>query len=381
MKLIHLSDLHIGKVVNGFSMLEDQMDILIKILRIIDDEKPDGVIIAGDVYDKNTPSADAVQVFDDFLYKLSQRDLTIFIISGNHDSPERLSFGSRIMNHSGIHLSRTYGRESKKIEPITMEDEYGKLDVFLLPFIRPAVVKSCFPEEAIKTYTDAIRTAINNMLVDTSRRNIIIAHQFIIGATPCDSEEILSVGGTDGVEASVFDKFDYVALGHLHNPQSVVRETIRYCGTPLKYSFSEINHRKSVTVIELQNKGDLIEIREIPLIPKRDMREIRGEYNTLASKSFYEGTNLDDYLHVILTDETDVKDALRLLSTIYKKIMKLEYDNSRTKASLTLPEHTPEKDPRDVVSDFFKSQNGKEMSEEQREFVSNLVIEIWRNNE
>lgn len=377
MKFIHLSDLHIGKTVNGFQMLDDQRDILLKIIQIIDEEKPESVIIAGDVYDKTTPSGEAVQVFDDFLVRLAKRNLKVFIISGNHDSPERLSFGSRIMDHSGIYLSRTY---DGNVEPITLEDEFGKIDVFLLPFVKPANVRQYYPDEPIKTYTDAIRVAVKNMPIDPERRNIIVAHQFVAGAETCESEEITSVGGTDAVEASVFDQFDYVALGHLHGPQDIGRKTIRYCGTPLKYSFSEAKHKKTATILEMFEKGSEIEFNYVPLKPRLDMREIRGDYMTVTSKSFYEGTNLDDYIRIILTDEEDIKDAIRLLRSIYRNAI-LDYDNSRTRASSELPERIPDKKPLEVVSDFFESQNGRQMSKPQMDLVSELIEEIWGNKE
>ena len=234
MKLIHLSDLHLGKRVNEFSMLEDQQYILTEILHIIDEEQPDGVLIAGDVYDKTVPSAEAVALLDDFLVRLAKRDLQIFLISGNHDSPERMAFGGRLMEGSGVHLAPVY---DGRVRPIPMTDAYGTVNFYLLPFVKPAHVRRCFPEREITTYTDALAAAIEAMGVDTNGRNVLLTHQFVTGAARCDSEE-LSVGGTDNVDVSVFDPFDYVALGHIHGPQRVGRDTVRYCGTPLKYSFS-----------------------------------------------------------------------------------------------------------------------------------------------
>ena len=251
MKLIHLSDLHLGKRVNEFSMLEDQQYILTEILQIIDREKPDGVMIAGDVYDKSVPSAEAVALLDDFLVRLAKRDLQVFLISGNHDSPERMAFGGRLMAQSGVHLAPVY---DGKVSPITLTDNYGPVNLYLLPFLKPAHVRRCFPEREILTYTDALAAAIEAMGVDPAQRNVLVTHQFVTGAARCDSEEI-SVGGTDNVDVSVFEPFDYVALGHIHGPQQVGRETVRYCGTPLKYSFSEAKHQKSVTVVELGEKG------------------------------------------------------------------------------------------------------------------------------
>ena len=271
MKLIHLSDLHIGKRVKEVSMIEEQEYILTQILRIIDGERPDTVLIAGDVYDKSVPSAEAVTLFDDFLCRLARRQLPVLIISGNHDSPERLSFGGRLMEGAGIHFSPVYHGE---VKPITLTDAQGEVHFWLLPFVKPAHVKRYFPDEGIERYTDAVRVAIANMGVDNTARNVLLTHQFVTGASTCESEE-LSVGGSDNVDASVFDDFDYVALGHIHGPQNIGSNRIRYCGTPLKYSFSEAGHYKSVTVAELGGKGELT-LRTVPLTPRHDLREIQG---------------------------------------------------------------------------------------------------------
>ncbi len=374
MKLIHLSDLHIGKRVNDFSMLEDQKYIFKVILGIIDDEKPQGVIIAGDIYDKSVPSAEAVQLFDDFIVKLAQRKLNTFVISGNHDSAERIAFGNRLMDVSGIHMSPVY---NGAIAPLSLQDEFGKVNIFMLPFIKPANVRPFFEGEEIHTYTDAVKCALSNINIDESQRNIIVTHQFVTGATRSDSEEV-SVGGSDNVESFVFDDFDYVALGHIHRPQSCGRATVRYCGTPLKYSFSEASHEKSVTVIELLEKGN-INIRTIDLVPKRDMREIKGTYDEVTSKDFYENTNTNDYLHVILTDEEDVPDALGKLRLIYPNIMKLDYDNTRTRSigEVGTAQNVQRKTPFELFSEFFEKQNNQPMSDEQSDFVAEIIEKIW----
>jgi exonuclease SbcD len=284
MKLIHLSDLHLGKRLNDYSLIEDQEYILLKIINIIDEVKPDGVILAGDIYDKSIPPAEAVELFDSFLTKLSQRDLHVYVISGNHDSPERIAFGSRLMDKSGIHLSRVY---DGNVEPYKLTDENGDAFIYLLPFIKPVHVRRFFEDE-VTSYTDAMRVAISHMNIDKNARNILVTHQFVTGATRSESEE-MSVGGTDNVDVSVFDDFDYVALGHIHGPQNCSSNRVRYCGTPLKYSFSEANDQKSVTVVELGKKGEL-SVETIPLVPKRDMVELKGKYNDLCLKSFYENT-------------------------------------------------------------------------------------------
>ena len=373
MKLVHLSDLHLGKRVNEFSMLEDQKHILWEILRIIGREKPEGVIIAGDVYDKAVPPAEAVALLDEFLVRLAGMRTEVFIISGNHDSAERIAFGSRLIRESGVHLSPVFSGE---IEPCTLTDEYGEVQIRMLPFIKPADVRHAFPEEEIGDYTDAVRTVIRHMNPDPSVRNVLVAHQFVTGAERSDSEDV-SVGGMDNVDASVFEPFDYVALGHIHGPQRIGRETVRYCGTPLKYSFSERNHVKSVTVVTLGEKGRT-EIRTVPLIPLHDMREIRGTYEELTLRKNWEGTATDDYLHVILTDENDVPDAMARLRVIYPNIMKVDYDNQRTRtASLTgLAEETERKSEMELFEEFYAGQNGQPLSGEQRSFAEALLEKL-----
>ena len=374
MKLLHLSDLHIGKRINEFSMLEDQEYILTKIINIIDEELPQGVLICGDVYDKSVPSAEAIALFDDFLVRLANRDLKIFVISGNHDSPERIAFGARLMSASGVYMSPVY---SKDITPVTLMDKHGDINVYMLPFIKPAHVRASFPDEEILSYTDAVQIAIDHLNVDKDKRNILLAHQFVAGSERSDSEDI-SVGGSDNVTPSVFDDFDYVALGHIHKPQSITRETIRYCGTPLKYSFSESGHKKSVTVVDIGEKGN-IGIRTVPLIPKRDMVEIKGTYMELTSKSYYDNLNIEDYYHVTLTDEEGVPDAMNKLRVIYKNIMKLDYDNKRTRsgAIINSTSDVETKSPLMLVSEFYELQNNQPISDDQKNFVYTLIEKIW----
>ena len=374
MKCIHLSDLHIGKKVNEFSMLEDQAYILTKIINIIDEQNVEAVFIAGDVYDKPVPPIDAINLFDDFLVRLSKRNLKVFIISGNHDSAERLAFGGRLMNQSGIYVSPIYHGD---IQPITIQDDYGDLNVYLLPFIKPAHVRHSLEIE-VSSYNEAFERAINHMNIDTTKRNVLLAHQFVTGAIRSDSEEI-SVGGSDNVDAHLFKEFDYVALGHIHRPQKCIYDYIRYSGTPLKYSFSEANHHKSVTIINIQEKGNL-SIEQIPLIPKRDMVELKGTYNELVAKSFYEHTTYqEDYVHITLTDEEDILDALAKLRVIYKNIMKLDYDNQRTRhqSELSLSDAVEEKTPYEHFSDFYEMMNGQSLNDEQSAFMQQLIESIW----
>jgi exonuclease sbcCD, D subunit len=379
MKLIHLSDLHLGKRINAFSMIEDQRDILTKIIGIIDNERPDAVLIAGDVYDKSVPSADAVELFDDFLVRLAKRSLQIFVISGNHDSPERIAFGRRLMDRSGVHMSPVYNGQ---VLPVSLEDIYGTVNIYMLPFLKPAHVRRYFPDIKIDTYTDALRVAVTKMNLNPAERNILVTHQFVTGAIRSDSEEI-SVGGSDHVDASVFADFDYVALGHLHRPQNCTSDRIRYCGTPLKYSFSEVGDQKSVTIIELSRKGTQF-IRTAELVPKHDMKEIRGSYKELTLKKFYENsTYQEDYMHITLTDEEDIPYAIGKLRSIYHNLMKLDYDNKRTRSNpeISVNANAERESPMNLFSDFYKKQNNQAMSEEQSSFMRALFERVWGENE
>ncbi|MDE6167579.1 MAG: exonuclease SbcCD subunit D [Acetatifactor sp.] len=376
MKLIHLSDLHLGKRVHEFSMLEDQEYILNQILHVVDEEKPQGILMAGDIYDKSIPPAEAVRLFDDFLCRLGERELQVFVISGNHDSPDRLAFGSRLMDPGGIHMCPVYRGQ---VKPYAMEDDYGPVYIYMLPFLKPAQVSPYFPEAAVETYTDALGAVVEQLGIDTEVRNILVTHQFVTGALRSDSEDI-SVGGADNVDASVFAEFDYVALGHIHRPQNLGSERIRYCGTPLKYSFSEASQDKSVTVLELWEKGSL-QVRTVPLIPVRDLRSIRGTYMELTARSAYEGTAVEDYLHITLTDEEDVPDAMGKLRVIYPNLMKLDYDNKRTRAAgcLQTEENVQQKDPLELWTEFYEMQNNQPMSEKQKKLSRELMEKIWRD--
>ncbi len=378
MKFIHISDLHLGKRVNQFSMLEDQKFILLQILDIIDQECPDAILVAGDIYDTPQPPVSAVELLDNFLTKLAEKKIQTFIISGNHDSPERLSFGSKLMQLSGIHISPVYTGE---IVPYILNDDIGEVAVYMLPFVKPAIVHSVFPESEIHSYTDAVKIAVDAMDIDSNVRNVLVAHQFVTGASHSGSEELV-IGGLDNVDASVFAPFDYVALGHIHGAQKVGNESIRYCGTPLKYSFSEARDIKSVLIAELGNKGKLT-TRTIPLRPLHDMREVKGSYEELTFKKNYEGQDTEDYIHITLTDEEDVMDAVAKLRVIYPNLMKLDYDNARTRSGTEVIENLSEvqtSSPIDLVMEFFKTCNGKDMSDEQKKYVQNKIDKIWSEN-
>ena len=331
------------------------------------------MILAGDIYDKPIPSVEAVQLFDSFLTRLAKRKLPVFVISGNHDSVERVSFGAQLMEREGIYISQVY---DGKVQNIVLTDQYGEVCIYLLPFLKPASVRHAFEGAEISTYQDALKKAIGEIEIDKSRRNVIVAHQFVTGASRCESEEVL-VGGLDQVDASLFDSFDYAALGHLHSPQRVGRETVRYCGTPLKYSFSEAEQEKSVTIAELKEKGN-IEIRTIPLKPLRDMRKIRGTYLQVTKKAFYEGTNTEDYLQITLTDEEDIPDGMQKLRIIYPNLMRLEYDNQRTREnrSVEAAEAVEQKSEAELFAEFFELQNNRPMSEQQQIFVKKLIQKL-----
>ena len=374
MKFLHISDLHLGKRVNEFSMIEDQKYILKEILTIVKDQNPDGVLIAGDVYDRSIPTEDAMKLWDDFLISLAEKKVPVFAISGNHDSAIRFSDHGALVDATGIHLSPVYDGDVKCFQ---LEDKDGTVNIYMLPFIKPAIVKSIFPTEEISDYTDACRVAIKHMNVKKKERNILIAHQFVTGAERCESEEIV-VGGLDNVSADVFDDFDYVALGHIHGKQSIKRDTIRYCGTPLKYSFSEKDHVKSVTVVEIGKKGK-VKIDEVPLVPKHDLREIKGTYAELTAKKNYENTETEDYIHAVLTDENDVVDAIGKLRVIYPNLMKLSYDNKRTRQQQTISEveDVETKTPAELFEEFYKKQNNDQMSDEQRTFSLKCIEAIW----
>ena len=342
MRFLHLSDLHLGKRVCEFSMLEDQRYILEQILTLLDETPVDGVLLAGDLYDKPVPPAEAVRLLDWFLTQLAARKLPVFAISGNHDSADRVAFGSALLADSRVYVSPVF---TGAPQPIPLQDAHGTVDVYLLPFLKPAMVRHVWPDESIESYNDALACVLRHCTPDPGHRSVLVAHQFVAGAAACESEEP-SVGGVDSVDAALFDAFDYVALGHLHSPQKVGRDTLRYCGTPLKYSFSEASQHKSVTFVELGEKGS-VTIAAEPLVPRHDLRELRGSYMELPARRNYEGTAVDDYLHITLTDEQDIPEALARLRVIYPNLMRLDYDNRRTQTrhELDAPAKAEQKTP------------------------------------
>lgn len=376
MKLMHLADLHLGKRVNEFSMLEDQKYVLEQVLRLLDEERADGLMIAGDIYDRQIPPIEAVRLFDDFLTKLAGRNIPVYLISGNHDSIERVSFGARLMERSGIHMATEY---DGTVDMVTVEDEYGMIDIYLLPFLKPAQVRAVWGEEAeqIRTYQEALSFVMSRITRNEKHRSILLAHQFVAGAAVCDSEEH-AVGGLDQVELSCFEGFDYVALGHLHGAQRVGRDNVRYAGTLLKYSFSEVNHKKCVTMAELKEKGK-VEIYSHPISPLHEMRDIRGSYAQVTNRANYENTDTKDYVRITLTDEEDIFDAVGKLRVIYPNLMRLEYDNMRTRQhqNITVSEQEEEKTPFMLAEELFSLQNNRPMSEEQGAYMQEMIRKVW----
>ncbi len=379
MKLIHISDLHLGKRVYNYSMLEDQTRILEQIRDIVAAERPDAVLIAGDVYDRGIPPEAAMTELERFLEELVDIGTQVFISAGNHDSAERLSFGSRLMQKSGIYLTDA--------EPVcrlykTLTDAHGEVDIYMMPYIRPTAVKSRFPGEEIKTFDDAVGAVLCGLPRIPGRRSVLVAHQFVAGGEAGDSEE-LYVGGSEQVSAGLFAGFSYVALGHLHRPQNVGGDVrIRYCGTPLKYSFSECNQQKSVTVAELDGQGT-VSLRLVELRAERDMVQLRGSFAQLTDPARWQGTCLTtDFVHIILTDEDEVPEAAARLRSIYANMMHLSYDNTRTRGEVQVNADVTAgiKDPMQLFKKFFEQQNNTEMTAEQEAFVRELTEEIWRED-
>ena len=378
MRFLHLADLHRGPRVTEFSLIEDQKFIFDKILNIIDEKKIEAVLIAGDVYDKPVPSAEAVTVLNSFLNSLAKRNLKVFVISGNHDSQERIGFGAELISQSGVYMSKPF---SRNVETHKIKDEYGEINIYMLPFIKPAMVKHVYEEADIDSYDSAMAYVMEQTKVDEGERNLLIAHQFVRGADRCDSEEV-SVGGIDEVSVENFKRFDYVALGHLHSPQHIKSEFVRYSGTPLKYSFSEAKHQKTALIVNMKEKGN-ITLEKVPLIPKHDMIEIKGKYQEIMSKDFYKDIDRMDYAHVTLTDEQDVLHAMELLRTVYPNIMKLDYDNTRTRSNNEIKggKNVEKKQPLDLFKEFYELQNNQPMSREQADFMDKLIKDVWEVNE
>lgn len=376
LKFFHLADLHIGKRVNGFSMREDLEHVFAQIYAYAREHQPDAILVAGDVYDKTLPSAEAVAQFDSFLTEFVRMDIPVAVISGNHDSPERLEFAKGILQSSRVYLSCTY---SGKTERLVLTDEFGAVNIYLLPFLRPSQVRSALNCPELHTYEDAMRAAAQAMQLDTAQRNVLVTHQFVTGAggeAARSDSEVISVGGEENVPADCFDDFDYVALGHLHRPQQIGRDSVRYAGSPLKYSFSEAGHEKSVTMVTMKQKGD-VQIEALPLRPLHEMREICGTLDALTAPEIVQAAPADDYIHATLTDGMHQMEPHRKLSVVYPNLMRLDI---RMTQSADEPEISAEAirnlEPGQLFADFYRQQHGEEMSEEQSRIAAEIFAEI-----
>ena len=380
MKILHLADLHFGKILQEQSLIEDQEYILKEIINIIKEKEIKALLISGEIYDRSVPPTEAVNLLDNFL-KILIKDLKIkvFIISGNHDSKDRLGFGNKIFEDEGLYIESKYNGRLKKVR---LEDEYGPLNIYMLPFIKPVEVKKFFEDDLENNYDLAINKIIEKEEIDKSERNIIMVHQFVTAGNvkPERTEsEVLSLGGIENVDVSNFKSFDYVAIGHVHRPQKIGRDTARYAGTILKYSFSEINHNKSIPIIDIKEKGN-ITINLLPLKPLRDMREIKGPIEELIKEENYKEGNLEDYIKAIITNEEPVYDAIGKIKKIYPNTLKLEIQNSKTINSNTEQninlEEVKKKSELELFSDFYKLQNNLDLNEKQKEIVKNIISEV-----
>lgn len=374
MRFLHVSDLHIGKRVHEFSMIAEQKYILRQLVDISKEREVEALLIAGDIYDKTVPTVEAVDLFDDFITELVALGIKIFAISGNHDSPERIDYGGRIMKRQGVYIAGSYKGEIPKI---SLSDEHGALNIYLMPYLRPALVNKALDVQT-KSFDEAVRVAISHAEVDESERNIILAHQFVTAdeASPERSEsETKSLGGTDNVDVSAFDAFDYVALGHIHRPQRIGRDTARYSGSPLKYSFSEAKYNKSVVLLDMNEKSaPTFEL--IPLVPRRDLVEIRCSLDDLKAGKFAH-IPADTYMHITLTDEDAIVDAIGKVRSYFENVMLLDFDNTRSRSThqtngLT-SDDLKEKTPLELFSVFYEEQNGVEMGEKKERLFSNTV--------
>ncbi len=376
MKVIHLADLHLGKCVLEQSMIEDQKYILNEIVGLVEEKNIDLVLIAGDVYDKGIPSVEAVLLFNDFLTRLYRMKVKVFIISGNHDSKDRLSFGNELFVDNGIYIEGVFQGNLRKV---TLEDQYGKIHIYMLPFVKPADVRGYYPDEMIDSYHKAIEVIMNHTKVNNCERNILMIHQFVtangVDLERSDSETI-SLGGIDQVDVHLFDNFDYVAMGHVHGAQKLLRDTVRYAGSPLKYSFSEVYQKKSVPIIEFGSKGE-IDLELIDLKPIRDMRVIQGKLEQLLKPEIYVLGNVNDYINVILTDEDYIMDAIGKLRKVYKNVLKLEYKNKRSEgifiSSNIVSKKCQEKSELELFMEFYKNQNNIDLDRERKKIVQDII--------
>ena len=378
MKLLHLADLHIGKVINEFSMLEEQKYVLEQVITLAQEEKTEGIILAGDIYDRSVPTAEAVTVLNEFLCRLVELGQKVFVISGNHDSPERIGFAGEILKKGGLYMEGGFFSSLKKV---SLEDNYGKVNVYFLPFARAVAMQKVLGMETGSDMTACIRKVIENTNIEPFERNILITHHFVTNAGKApelsDSEYPVLVGGTENVDAKVFQDFDYVALGHIHKPQFVGRKEVCYAGSPLKYSFSECETQKSVVLLELKEKGELL-IERKPLVPLHDMRKIKGELSELLKEEVVKLANREDYLFVTLTDEKELFEPMDTLRTKYPNVMQLELlKNMRHTGDMTVRKREiKEKSMLEIYEDFYEAVTERKLEHERRKVVEELLQEI-----
>ncbi len=369
MKFLHTADLHLGKQMNDLSLMEDQAAVLDQIVQVAVDEDVQAVLIAGDVYQRSTPQAEAMAMFDRFVSRLAEAGKMVMIISGNHDSAQRISYFSSLVRDAGVHLTEDFTGE---LQHVTLQDAYGPVTVWLMPFLRPAQVRRVWPEEKIASYQDAVAAVIRHAEIDCTKRNVLMCHQFVSGCVTCDSEE-MSVGTLDQIDGAILVDFDYVALGHIHGPQKVLRETMRYAGSPLKYSFSEARHHKSVTIVEMYEKGDT-QVRTVPLYPLRDVRCVEGLLKDLMDELYTE-----DYVWITIHDELPPPDAKVSLSVNHPNMLKFSVVNSRTKTDqdVRAAEMMEKKTVQELFNDFYRLQNNDQLpSEGHLQVLSQLIKEL-----
>lgn len=373
MKLFHLSDLHLGKRVYAFSMLQDQRYVLEQVCALAEKHQLDGILLSGDLYDKPIPPVEAVQLLDEFLTKMQQMGIAVYAISGNHDSAGRVDFGSRILQQQNLHIC---GAFDGKLYHVSKEDAFGEIHFYLLPFLKPATVSAFREGGESLTYAEAVKWALETMDIDTTKRNVLLAHQFVTwkGTAEESDSETKTLGGVDEMDASLFFDFDYVALGHLHSPQRIGRDTIRYGGSPLKYSFSELRQKKGVTLVEIQEKGN-ITTEFLPLEPLHPLREIKGTLADLLEAAEEAGGS-EDYVRVILTDEGAVYDPVGRLRVYYPNLMTLEMaQRGERQEDFSLQLDQEQLSGPALFAGFFEKQNDREMSEAQKA----LVEKIWQD--
>ena len=367
MKFAHLADLHIGKKLNGISLLEDQRYVLNQVVDIVKKEKVDGILLAGDIYQTSQPSSEALSLFDEFLGNLVKANIPCYMISGNHDSEQRIAYFSRLIRKANVFTNELF---NGTIQTIKVEDEYGELNIHLLPFIKPIDLKKYYPDEKIDTYQKMMELVIASSNIDYSQRNILLCHQFITGAVTSDSE-VFAIGTLDNINHQVFENFDYVALGHLHHPQHVGKDTIRYSGSLLKYSLSEINSNKSITIVDVKEKGN-VGIDKKPLIPPHEMRELKGYYKDLMKEAYSE-----DYISVILEDDVVLPDAYLSLMTNFPNMISYRLNKNNEVYDHYELLDMDNKSVLDLFTDFYRGQNNDLMpSNEQLDLIKRIIDEI-----